>query len=213
MHIAMRTLLAVTALTIGGGALHGQNVPFLAPGNVELNGFIGVAAGGGNTGVGAGGNVAVAATRRLMPYAEYSYFPSLTASAVRRDYPIGGTTEFATATGKASRQDFHGGVHLRVPIGSSHIVPYGAFGVGALFVAPSKGKIVVGVGDGTSRPFDVDQPSETELAVNFGGGIRIYTKENFGIRLEVKGYKPVSGNYVRDTFMKATVGFFWYSKK
>ena len=214
MNHSMRTLLVATALTFGGTRLHAQaDIPYLAKGNVELNGFVGAAAGGGNTSLGAGGNLAVAVHRNVMPYVEYSYFPGSLGASLNVMNPIGGTNDVALATGKAARQDFHGGVHLRFPIGRSKIVPYAAFGVGALFISSAKGTIVVPVGNGTTRTFDTTLPSETETAVNFGGGIRIYTKENFGLRLEVKGYRPVSGNYVRDTFMKATVGFFWYSKK
>jgi hypothetical protein len=62
------------------------------------------------------------------------------------------------------------------------------------------------LGTGTvDVPFPV--PARTDFAVNFGGGLRFYLSERFGMRLEAKGYKP-TGTYT-DMFGKVEVGFFY----
>jgi len=213
MHRSVRTLLAMAALGLAGSSLPAQNVPFLAKGNLELNGFAGVSTGFGGVHGSYGGNFAVAVTRYIMPYAEYSYFPK-TLGLTQQDTVVAGVTGVvATAPTRRSLQDIHGGVHIRIPVGDSKVVPYLAFGLGDLHVSgTSNVPLSIPQPSGIPLIVPVSFPSQNEFAVNFGGGIRIYTKENFGIRFEVKGYKPASGPYT-DTFMKASVGFFYYAKK
>jgi hypothetical protein len=53
----------------------------------------------------------------------------------------------------------------------------------------------------------VVDPAGTDRAINFGGGIRYYISQRFGMRVEAKGYKP-SGEFT-ETFGKVEAGFFF----
>jgi hypothetical protein len=172
-----------------------QDAPVVRTGNIEVGGFVGASYGIDEFRVMGGGNVAYALTRHIMPYVEYSYFPRLdrtvTDAGTRFNYSF-------------PLNDFHAGVHLRVPIRESRIVPYGVFGLGGIHAPASRVSVVFP--DGTridNRPV----PSSTDFAVNFGGGLRYYLNERFGFRVEAKAYKP-TGNFT-DVFGKVEGGFFF----
>lgn len=194
----------------------GQAIPFLAPGNVEVGGFAGVSAGIGRTAAGVGGNVAVAASRHVMPYFEATYFPDLLNRNVTQPFPIAGVPNASgTALVKTSFTDFHGGLHLRTPISSTpSVVPYFAIGAGVLRRSKTSATFTFNIPNARIDPITDTIPSESEFAINFGGGIRWYASENFGTRIEVKGYKP-SGKLIAgtaDPFFKVTFGVFYYFK-
>jgi hypothetical protein len=182
----MRTITLVVLLSLPSLA---QDAPYLRAGNTEVGGFVGGSYGADSWRVMGGGNVAAAVNRYLMPYGEVSYFPG-----IGRERSIGGVvTRFSVPL-----TDFHGGVHLRISGGQSPVVPYLVAGVGG-----------VRIGDYSITVDNrrVQVPGETKAAVNFGGGLRYYINEVFGVRAEFKVYKP-SGT-LSDPFYKATFGFFF----
>ncbi len=177
----------------GGTWAQEKTTPIVHAGTTEVGGFVGSSFGLDSWRVMGGGNVAYAVTRVIMPYAEYSYFPGIqreskfSSGSVRYNVPV---------------SDFHGGVHLRLPLGESPIVPYAVAGIGALRFGDAALKIKFP--DGAT--IDDTIKGESNFAANFGGGIRYYTKEHIGFRFEAKMYKP-TGKYT-DPFYKIEGGFF-----
>ena len=163
-------------------------------GTTELGGFVGGSYGLDNWRVMGGGNVAYAVTRYIMPYAEYSYFPGI-------------SRQLTTPEGKANFEvplsDFHGGVHIRIPLGQSKIVPYAVVGAGMIHSGNTPVKI--SFPDGFTLSSTID--SSNNFAANFGGGIRFYTSERVGFRFESKVYVP-TGTYTTP-FMKVEAGVFF----
>ena len=194
-------------------SISAQRKVYLEPGSVEFGGFGGFTAGLGRTGAGYGGNFAVVAHERVLPYVEVGYFPGLTSAG--QVFKVQGNNVDLTSTSKVGFLDFNGGVHLLAPnfFKSTNVTPYGIVGVGALRNSAASNVTITGVVDGA--PFSrtgLNVDSATNFAANFGGGLRIYTKSNFGLRLEFKGYVPTgSGNRV-DPFFKVTLGVFGYKK-
>ena len=141
-----------------------------------------------------GGNVAYAATRVVMPYVEYSYFPGIQRQAT---FPSGSLNYSVPVS------DVHGGVHVRLPLGESPIVPYLVAGMGMLRFGETNVKITFP--DGTVIGDAI--AGNSSFAANFGGGIRMYTREHVGFRIEAKIYKP-TGQYT-DPFYKVEGGVFF----
>src|SRR5689334_15632998 len=100
-----------------------QDVPYLRRGNVEGNVFFGGSYGADSWRGSAGGNLSFAATRNIMPYFEYSYFPGI---------PRERTSEAGTVRFSIPMSDFHVGVHVRIPLGQKFFVPYLVAGAGGL---------------------------------------------------------------------------------
>ncbi|MCS7023846.1 MAG: hypothetical protein NZV14_03510 [Bryobacteraceae bacterium] len=194
-------LIAFTALA--GLRAWGQNVSYLNAGTVEFGAFGGFAGGLGRTAAGAGANFAVAANRWLLPYFEFTYFPDLLNRTAEEEIVAQGTGRRVQVRRKNSFSDFHGGIHLRVPFKRNpSVMPYFAFGVGGLRKNAGQAEIVGGP--------RLPDPERTDLAVNFGGGLRWYARQNVGIRIEAKGYKPNSDiPAFNDPFMKITFGVFY----
>jgi hypothetical protein len=167
--------------------------PIVHKGTTELDGFIGSSYGLDNWRVMGGGNVAYAVTRLVMPYAEFSYFPGIQRNA---SFPSG-SVGFSVPV-----SDAHAGVHLRIPLGESPIVPYLVAGAGVLNFGDANVKIKFP--DGTTLSDTIK--GESNFAANFGGGVRIYTREHVGFRIEAKIYKP-TGTYT-DPFYKVEGGVF-----
>ena len=185
-----------------------QDAPYLGKGTSEVNAFAGISYGLDAVRGSFGGNYAYSVNKYLMPYGEVSYFPG-----INRDLriPIGGTTDVATARQAIPFIDYHGGVHLRRPIPGSNWVPYLVIGAGAVTARSRLVPVNVPIGGGQVVRRDVTVEGETAFAVNGGGGLRYYFKENVGFRLEAKIYKP-TGTY-SDPFFKAVFGLFFYIKK
>jgi opacity protein-like surface antigen len=94
--------------------------------------------------------------------------------------------------------DFTGGVHWQIPVSSKKLVPYLAAGVGGARAAASV--------SGSGLPASVAATS-TGLSANFGGGLRYYIRDSWGVRPEVTFVRIPGQNYVR-----FGVGVFWQSK-
>lgn len=190
------SVLAISAVSFGP-ALFGQVAPIVRQGTTELGVFIGSSYGTDAFRVMGGGNVSYAATKMFMPYAEFSYFPGLprqaSAGATAAGQPIIAKYDLPLA-------DFHAGVHVRFPIAEHRFVPYGVFGVGVLHNYE------------TTYQFPLLQLSHTlaadnSFAVNFGGGIRYYINQKYGVRVEAKVYKATG--LINDVFSKYEFGFFY----
>lgn len=168
-------------------------------GSLEVGPFVGGTYGINGANVMGGGNVTYALLNRIvLPYFEFSYFPGLPNS-----YTDATGTKYAYSVGLA---DINGGVHIRVPIKESPIVPYFVVGVGALHYFQ---------GNGTQTPPNLPStpatfPPGTSFAVNGGAGLRYYIggSGRFGFRLEAKFYKPSSGPFSGDTIGKIEAGIF-----
>src|SRR5207253_1821525 len=90
--------------------------------------------------------------------------------------------------------DFHAGVHIRVPLRESPVVPYLVFGVGGLTHLEHNFVVKYPGADGLTHDFPINQPAGTDFAVNAGAGLRYYVNQRFGFRVEAKGYKPVNSS-------------------
>jgi hypothetical protein len=187
-HLSRFTTASALAV-LSAFAVFGQ-APVVRTGNTEIGGFVGASYGIDEARVMGGGNVAYALTRAIMPYAEYSYFPGIGRNQGSVHYTI-------------PLNDLNAGVHLRVPIRESKIIPYGVFGMGLIHSSPTTATDVRP--DGSTLPVDV--PAYNSFAINFGGGLRYYTNERYGFRVEAKVYKP-TGTFT-DTFAKFEFGFFF----
>jgi hypothetical protein len=174
-------------------------------GSFELGGFAGASYGVDKYRFMGGANVTYAINKWLLPYVEYSYFPGI-ARTISQPVP-GLSTATATSTFSTPLSDFHGGVHIRVPIRESPIVPYFVVGIGGLTHFQRTTTLTYTGADGAPHALTATDPGGTDFAVNFGGGIRYYVNQRFGFRLEAKGYKPDSS--ITPVFGKVEFGFFY----
>jgi hypothetical protein len=180
-------------------------VSVVRSGSFEIGGFVGASYGVDSFRVMGGGNVTYAVNRWLLPYVEYSYFPGIERSISQ---PVPGIPNLtAQSIFSAPLSDFHGGVHIRIPIRESRVVPYGVFGLGGLTHFSRDTVLTYTGADGLPHNFLATDPGGTDFAVNFGGGIRYYLNQRFGFRLEAKGYK--ANGSVTDVFGKVEAGFFY----
>ena len=201
-------LLALATLAIscfgGATAAHAQGGSVVRSGSYELGGFLGSSYGIDKARWMGGANLTYAVTKYILPYTEFSYFPG-----IGRQSTSSGNGRTIKTTYSIPLTDFHGGVHIRMPIREFPIVPYGVFGVGMIHT-PSK-TVKASVDDGQAvRERDLSAPSATNLAVNFGGGLRFYVRQRFGFRAEAKVYKP-TGDF-KDYFGKVEFGVFYQFK-
>ena len=150
-----------------------------------------------------GGNLTFAATRTILPYVEYTYFPQVANPTTLPTPPAGGTISVNRAV---SFSDFHAGIHYRIPIKETRYVPYLAFGMGALTHSDQTLTVTATYNGAmtTTHPF---QPGGSDFAINGGGGMRIYLGQRVGLRAEAKVYKP-TGTF-SSTFGKVEFGIFY----
>jgi len=187
-----------------------QNVSFLRTGSIEAGVFGGASYGNVNYEYMFGGNLTIAANKWILPYVEYTYLPQVQGlNNVNATLAPGQTV---TASRNISFSDFHGGIHIRLPIHESPVVPYLVIGAGVLHHFPQTITETITDLPGTTTP--VPPPSSftvaggSDFAVNFGGGIRYYLRsERFGFRAEAKVYKP-TGDF-KNTFGKVEFGIFY----
>jgi hypothetical protein len=201
----MMKLVPVVAFSLCAlsSSLLGQDVPAVRKGATEVAGFVGASYGIYDFRVMGGGNVAYAVTRLVMPYGEFTYFPG-----IGRETKI---LDTGGANGNFLRglplSDFHGGVHIRIPLREKHVVPYLSAGAGAIhfYETTSSAKVTL---NGITTTLLFTDPSQNKFAANFGGGFRFYLNEKFGMRVEAKAYTAKD----EAVFGKVTVGFFYQIK-
>jgi hypothetical protein len=202
MKLSLRYLPA--ALVVASVSLFGQSAPHLSPHTVEVGGFIGSSYGLDEFRVMGGGNVTYGINRYILPYAEFSYFPGIPREQ-RGTFPT--TGESFRLQYSIPISDFHGGVHLRIPIRESRVVPYLVFGLGGLHTYGRTVTARYDVPVAGQQTAQIPIASSTDFATNYGGGLRYYTTQRFGMRLEAKVYKP-TGSYT-GAFGKIEWGFFF----
>ncbi|MBC8165701.1 MAG: hypothetical protein H7Y20_07505 [Bryobacteraceae bacterium] len=150
-----------------------------------------------------GGNVAHAINKYFLPYAEYSYFSEI---GRERDTFLARFNQTVRTRYSIPVSDVNAGVHLRLPVRESRIVPYVVLGIGALYSSEQRVTArfePVGGAEFTNLNLD----GSTDFAVNFGGGLRYYANHRFGMRLEAKAYKSTGDS--ASVFGKVTFGFFF----
>ena len=200
--VAVSACAALFVLVPAPAAAQSKSV--VRSGSFEIGGFIGSSYGIDRFRVMGGGNATFAVNKYLLPYVEFSYFPGIgrTSSGV-----FSGTGRPFSSSYSIPLSDFHGGVHIRLPIfREKPVVPYLVFGLGGLkhFDRTVNATYVDATGATTQLPLQVQ--GGTDFAVNGGGGIRFYLGQRFGLRAEAKAYKP-TGEFSQ-TFGKVEGGFF-----
>lgn len=192
----MKKLVSAAVLLFAAVALHAQDAPAVVKGATEVAGFAGASYGIDDFRVMGGGNVAYAVTREIMPYAEFTYFPG-----IGRETTVGAARQVHSVP----LADFHGGIHIRIPIKEKKYVPYLSGGVGVIhsYNTTYTASAVVNGQTITFLPFT--DPAKSKFAGNFGGGFRFYFNEKFGMRLEAKAYTAKD----EAVFGKVTAGFFY----
>jgi hypothetical protein len=210
---AAGTWIAFGALTVafisGTGATAFGQASAVRAGSVEVGPFIGASYGLDAFHVMGGGNITYALKNKyVLPYFEYSYFPGLP----RTNVPVANTSPAQTINYYSmSLSDFHGGVHIRLPIKESRFVPYLVFGVGGLHNGEQDNVNVTIATTPNPTPAKTDIPGGTNFAINGGGGIRYYIggSGTFGLRAEAKIYHATSGPFEGVNFGKVELGFFF----
>jgi len=151
-----------------------------------------------------GGNITFAVNKYLLPYAEFSYFPGI---GREQTGTFSGTGATFTSRYSIPLSDFHAGVHIRFPIHEKPVVPYGVFGMGALTHFRNNVTETFTDASGNISQLPLTVPGGSNFAINFGGGVRFYLSQHFGLRIEAKAYKP-TGVYSQ-VFGKVEGGFFF----
>jgi opacity protein-like surface antigen len=164
----------------------GQNRYPCKTGNFELGLFGGESYGLDRFRPMGGGNIAYGLSCHFFPFAEASYLPGVLRTV---NVPTGTTTSYQQFN--VNMTDFHGGLHIRVPLPESRVLPYAVVGLG-LIRGSSSTYTAYNVGDFGVVPFPKEIPSSTNFAVNFGAGLRFFFSERFAVRVEFKGFKPTS---------------------
>ncbi|MBI1355438.1 MAG: hypothetical protein GC160_13920 [Acidobacteria bacterium] len=178
-------LALLTALFAVGASA--QSAAVVRQGSYEIGGMVGASYGIDKFRVMGGANVTFAATRVILPYFEYTYFPGLSRQF---DFTIQDTGRSGSSIYEVPLTDVHGGVHIRIPVAESKFVPYLVAGVGVIRSPARDVQINVGTAGGTGT-FTDKAPADTSLAANFGGGLRYYVNQRFGFRVEAKAYTPL----------------------
>ncbi len=185
------------------------DAPIIRTGNFELGGFSGVSFVPGSAVKGNfGGNLAYALNRWFMPYAELSYFPRN-----QVDVQVSGIPG-ATASFNTSALDYSAGVHFRVPLPKTRFIPYGILGFGGFRYSGTTSQSTVTIpdqlnfGKTVTLPLGLNTVGATDPAISYGGGVRYYANERFGLRVEAKGYQPIKSDLTH-VFSRVTLGVFY----
>jgi hypothetical protein len=193
--ITRKVLLAATlVVAAGGGVISGQNVPTVTKGNIELGVFGGESYGLDRFRPMVGGNLAIGLSRLIYPFVEGSYLPGV----ARTVEEASNTANNVAIRYKTDLTDFHGGIHFRLVRGETRVIPYLVGGTGVIHASAFNGNASFPSQypgqPPTFLPFPVH--SKTSWEVNFGGGLRFFITERFGIRIEMKAFKPTSAPVV-----------------
>jgi hypothetical protein len=200
----LRATLGCAVLCVSTApAIFAQSAPHLSANTFEVGGFVGGSYGIDSWRIMGGGNVTYGINRYILPYAEFSYFPGINRK-IEGTFPT--TGQPYSIVFDVPITDFHGGVHIRLPIKESKVVPYLVFGLGMLRSAETNYRATFSNPDGTRDELSGSVPSSTDFAFNTGGGLRYYLNQRLGFRVEAKVYKP-SGTFT-NPFGKVEGGFF-----
>jgi len=217
----MRFLFPCRLLGVGlwacvlAAAAHAQDAAILHKNTFEVGPFGGISYGVDNIRGMGGANVTYSILPNLLLYGEYSYFPSI-------DHTITDNNQ-AIFDFKIPLQDFNFGVHLRIRIPKTPLVPYVVGGLGVLYSPSTQDSELVfnRLTGQYGAPTSYSVSSSTNFAVNYGAGVRWYIRENFGLRGEFKAYRltggplhdpssaGISGGLGVNQIFRATLGFFF----
>jgi hypothetical protein len=184
----LRTIFVGMLMGLSGAVspILAQNSYPCKPGNFELGLFGGESYGLDRFRPMGGGNIAYGLNCRFFPFAEASYLPGVLRTVNVATGPNTSTQQF-----DVNMIDFHAGLHIRVPLPESRVLPYGVVGAGLIRGSESTATVYnvspIGV-----VPFLHTIPASTNFAVNFGAGLRFFFSERFAVRVEFKGFKPTS---------------------
>jgi hypothetical protein len=221
-------LLGLGCLAVGALSAQtvNQYVPEVRKGDKELGFFAGGTYGLDKWNGFGGTNFSWAITKYIMPYVEYSFFPEIPRDNIRTPDSTPGSTRYTVGSYSARIQDIHGGVHIRAQKGSSMFVPYLVAGFGGLGIRLTTQSQLYGAAGGKDCPGSASdcvigpasssQSNEFDAAINGGAGVRIYTTERVGFRVEYKAYKPLTGtSQATPVFWKVEGGIFfqWAGKQ
>jgi len=165
----------------------GADVPTCEPHNFEVGLFGGESYGLDRFRPMGGGNVAYGLSCTFFPFAEISYLPGILRT---QEVPTGSTV--SSRQFNVDMTDFHAGLHIRLPRPESRVVPYAVVGFGLVRGAQSVGTIYNKFSSGAVDVVQQTIPSSVNPTFDFGGGLRFFLSERFAIRLEFKGFKPIS---------------------
>ncbi len=207
-RILQLSLLALT-LSATCPCLYAADAPSVRKDVFEFGAFVGSNFAPGQNGANfdgframGGGNVTYSIHKWVLPYFEYGYFPEVAGSF----RPEGATRRIDYTN---TIHDFHGGVHLRTdPIPGTGLVPYAVIGFGGVHTSFTGTEFYDNGSEATL-------PKESAMlpCFNVGGGLRYYFNENFGIRGEMKFYRPFNGtDRLTQGFGKVEFGIFWQKK-
>jgi len=176
-------------LGISGGvsSVLAQNRYPCKTGNFELGLFGGESYGLDRFRPMGGGNIAYGLNCHFFPFAEGSYLPGILRTV---NVPTGNTTSFSQQF-NVNMTDFHAGLHIRMPLPESRVLPYAVVGLGLIRGSKSTATVYNVTSFGVV-PFPQTVASSTNFAVNFGAGLRFFFSERFAVRVEFKGFKPAS---------------------
>jgi hypothetical protein len=161
-----------------------QDAAILRRNTLELGGFVGASYGIDKAHITGGGNLTYSVTRWLLPYVEASYFPGIQRTNTQ---PL--IDEVQSYTIPIADVNF--GAHIRFRLPKTPIVPYAVIGFGVLHSPQETEKDVFsGIGAHTQNSPVV---ASSDFATNVGGGVRLYIREQFGIRAEFKAYQVTGG--------------------
>jgi len=181
-------MVGLVALGISVPAL-ADDVPIVRANQFEIGGLAGFSYGVDQSRVVGGANVTYSVLSWLLPYAEFTYFPSIQRSTLG---DVGGQ-KFKDEY-DIPMTDVNFGVHLRVGVPHTRIVPYIVAGAGFYHFPQRSEQDYTWNGQSYTNPLPgAPFSAGTNLAVNFGGGLRYYFNgEHFGLRAETKGYRLTS---------------------
>jgi hypothetical protein len=151
---------------------------------VFYGGGVSVTGGGGTYGL-VGGEIGGDIADRVHPFAEFNYIPLGSASLSSNS---GGT--YVQASASARMLDFGGGLQVNLRPKGSAAAPYlvAAFGEGHQSVSAS------GTGTSGSSTATVSMSESANNAyVGFGGGLRYFVSEHWGLRPEFRYQRYTSG--------------------
>ena len=160
-----------------------------------------------------GGNVTLAASKRLLVYGEYTFLPGMgkTLNGTFSQSGGGYTLQYGVRV-----HDIHGGIHYNMPrlaFGSTKpMLPYFALGAGVLSTWALTATATYSTASGATAKQQLPIASATTPAINGGLGGRISFGEGWGMRLEAKAYVPFGGSF-GGPFGKVEVGFFKEKKR
>jgi hypothetical protein len=175
-------------------------------GDAEIGFFTGavIPPGGSGATVGGGVNVAFALSTYIYPFFEFSVLPGALNQQQTVDSVLYKTT--------GNLADFHGGVHIRLPIsGHPQFVPYLVFAVGGYKPFSASTSII----DTSTNPPTTDQTipiTAASFIFNYGGGVRYYVNNHVGVKFEFTAYGPTS-HFNGGTPMRVMAGVFFQLKK